>query len=318
MTDEPQITPAEERALDDLGANFDALLARTPEPHRRRTPDRRFVLAGAAGLTTLVVLAWAVFWPDSRLSVDSALASISDVAAAQPTPGPKQFVETESTVTNLLKASTESPGPPGTLRGGFYTGNVFQHAWRSMTLPGRVDTRYYARGAKGSDELINSSTASPSPNYRIGSSTYSPMEIEKYSEDPSALMDQINDDVRKVAPRSRVQTKWGYLVLALQAVTPPLPSSIRAELIRGLESLPGVGEPKARRDPQGREGLQLELIDDGLAYHAVFDPKNSLLRYSETVIEKDGSGFISGAKRGQVFQSYLLLSSKVTDSVPRK
>lgn len=317
MNDESNITPAEERALNELGTNFDALLARTPEPRRRRSPDRKFVLAAAAVIAALIVAGWAVFWPDSRLSVDDALAALSDVAAAQPTPGPKQFIETQSTTSTLVRSGPGETGPPGTPRGGFYTANTFQHAWRSRTLPGRVDTRTYAKGPDGTREEIYSGTTRPAPNYRIGRSIYTPAEIQEFAKDPSALMRRIDADARTAGPEFKNQTKWSYLVQALQAGTPPLPSSIRAELIREIESIPGVSEPEERRDPQGRTGFEFELIDHGLAYHALFDPKTSQLLYSESVFGQNNHEFLRGSKRGQVFQSYILISSEVADSVPK-
>lgn len=319
MNDDKQITPAEENALSELGANFDELLERTPEPRRRRAPDRKFVLGGAIAVAGLLLLAWAVAWPGtSQLGVDDALASVADVAAAQPTPGPTQFVESESTVSTLTKAGSGSTLPPGVKAGELYTINVFRRARLSMTLPGAVSTRLNAKGSEGSQERISSSSTRPDPVYRIGGVSYTPREIAEFADDPPALMREINTTVGEVPARYRAETKWRYLVEPLQAMTPPLPSSIRAALIRGLESIPGVTGPTRQRDPQAREGLEYELVDQGLAYHAVFDPDTSQLLHSEVVVDSNGAGPFPDAKRGQVLSSYLLRSSVVTETAPTR
>lgn len=317
MSEEQNNTPAEERALNELGASFNALLARTPEPGRRWNPNRKSLLGGAVAVAALLVLAWAVAWPDSsRLTVDDALASVADVAADQPTPGPTQFIESESTVTTVTRAGSGSTLPPGIEPNELYTINVFRHAWLSMTLPGVVGTRLYSEGSEGSQERISSSSARPAPVYRIGGVNYEPREIAEFAKNPSSLMRQIDAAVGEVPAEFRPETKWRYLVEPLQAMTPPLPSVLRAELIRGLESIPGGAEPTERRDPQSRRGVQYELVDAGLAYHAMFDPSSSELLYSEVVVDANGAGPFPNAKRGQVLHSYLLRSSAVANSVP--
>lgn len=318
MSNEQQnITPNERKALDELGRNFDELLARTPEPRPRGT-NRKYVLAGiavAAGL--LALLAWAVWPTDSRFSVESAIGSIADIASAQTTPDPTQFVESENVTTLLLRTNSRDSGPPGVKPGGFYTSYLSQHAWLSMSRPGVIQTRGYAKGPEGDRKDLYTGRSTPLPDYRIAGNTYTPAQIAKLADRPELLIRDIDAKVRELPKKFRPEMKWQYLVAPLKAIAPPLPSSIRAELIRSLESIPGVAEPQKKTDPRGREGLQLELVVGGIANHALFDPHDAQLLYTEAVVRDDGAGRLRGEKPGDIEASYLLLTSRVVDSAPR-
>lgn len=304
MSDDRHITQPEREALDQLGRNFDALLARTPE-QERRADRRRYMLAGAAvAVGMLALIVWAS-WPGDS-TVDSALGGIADVAAQQTAPDSKQFVESESTVTNLSEAE-----------GAFSTSTVNQRAWLSMARPGVTESRIYVQSAGGAKKMTNVLRSNPMPVYRIAGSVYRPAQITAFADDPAQLIADIDDKVAEVAPKFRPETKWKYLIDPLKAIAPPLPSSLRAALIRELESLPGVKDAVERPDPRGRDGLALELKTGGLTLGVIFDADDAQVLYTDSVIETPGESPYPNAKAGTKTASYLLLSSRVVDSAPR-
>lgn len=307
MNEPPQITPEERRALDELGANFDALLARTPEP-APRIRRRGFALAGGiavAGLLALVV--WAA-WPGDS-TVDSAQGDISDVAAHQAAPAPTQFVESESVTTNLVRT------PRRELR----ENAIAQHAWLSMARPGVIETRAYFKGPGDplNDRFVT--RVRPIPVYRIAGKVYTPREIAAFTKKPDGLIAEIDAKVAELPARFRPATKWKYLIEPLRAIAPPLPSSIRAAMIQQLETLPGVRGPVKTRDPRQRDGLELNLDDDSLGFTlgVIFDPDDAQILYTDSVFKDPRLSGNRDAKVGQTFTSYLLISSRVVDSAPR-
>lgn len=304
MSDERQTTQQEHQALDELGQNFDALLARTPEP-AQRADRRRFVLAGAAmAAGVLALIVWAS-WPGDRI-VESAVGGIAEIAAQQKAPDPLQYVESESVVATLTKEDNT-----------FSTSNVARRAWLSMARSGVIESRLYVEGPDGAQRETNVSRTRPMPNYRIAGAVYRPSQIAAFAKRPDELIANIDAKAAEVAPRFRPEMKWKYLTDPLKAIAPPLPSALRAALIGELESLPGVQGPVSVDDPNGRDGLKLSLDTDAFTLGVIFDPEDAQLLYSDTRVRVPSEGPFPDAKPGRILISYVLISSRVVDSAPR-
>lgn len=318
MSDREQLTHAEKQALDELGSNFRSLLADEAEPAHRQRPRRLTVAVAGLALGATALAVWAVAWPGgSQLSVDDAFASIADVAAIQVAPKPDQYVYSESTVTALAKRVAGSTAPEGVRMRELYTVRVERKAWLSMARRGVIQAYMYSQGDNGISGKSTSGTTRALPNYRLADETFRPSEISAMAKQPGELTRTIDEAVLRAPEDERVTTKWRLLTEPLRDVAPPLPSVLRAELIRDLSTVPGVESVLKDSDPKGRVGESFAVASNGLNFRVVFDSRNAQLLYDETKIAEAGAGPYGNTKPGQTLASYLLVSSKVVEDAPR-
>lgn len=321
MTRDPRepVSRSERRALDQLGRNFDAAL----EGQQAGAGRRRWLVTAAsvAVAAAVALIVWSVAWPgDSRFAVESAQGSLSEIAAAQADPKPSQFTETEFRWTGISRYRRGVAAPAGVKPGELFTLYGLAHSWQSAERRGLMQTSLYAKGPDGIRHRTTRNRTRPAPRYQLAGRSYLPEQIHAMADDPSGFTRQIDRYVDQMTEAPyRTLVRWKYSLSLLQANGPPLSSSLRASLIAGLESAPGVSDPVKKRDPRGREGVELVMRDDGFGttLRAIFDAKNARLIYSSETVYRAGGGPFRNTKPGDVVTSYLLLSSRVVDSVPQ-
>lgn len=319
--DERELTQAQKDALSELKAGFDQTLSRTPDPAGKEpSPRRRFAgfAAAAAGLAVIGLIVWAVATPsDSGVTIDDAIASIADVAAETEAPPPDAYVYSR------MRMSSTQPGAFGDVdvRTNGNDGQQFEVAqeretWLSATRTGLVRVVVDAPAFEGAP-TPRVYKQRPFRQYRFADRRYSYAQVQAFAKDPAPLIAEIERAAAESQPaRARELTHWRYLYEPLLATSPPLPSSVRAALIRGLEDVEGVRFDSDARDSKNREGEQLSIESDGIRSTLHFDPDNATLLESSTTIARRGAGPDPDSKPGTVLHRITLIAQRTVDALP--
>lgn len=319
--DERELTQAQKNALSELKAGFDQTLSRTPDPAGKEpSPRRRFAgfAAAAAGLAVIGLILWAVATPsDSGVTVDDAIASIADVAADTEAPPPDAYVYSRMRITSAQGAVFGDDNVRAKAEDDQQFAVVQEReSWLSATRTGLVRVIVDSPGFEGSPKP-RVYTQRPFRQYRFADRRYSYAQVQAFAEDPAPLIAEIERAAAESQPaRARDLTHWRYLYEPLLAMSPPLPSSVRAALIRGLEDVEGVQLDTDARDSKDREGEQLSLESDGIRSTLLFDPDNATLLESSTTIAKSGAGPDPDSKPGTVLHRVTLIAQRTVDALP--
>jgi hypothetical protein len=305
-----RLRDAEKRAIAELGVTIDRVLE---EDQERSAARRQMYLRGGSALlfALLVVLFIFVEAGEDRVGApEQALADVAAVAADQPTPSLDEFVHSEASLTVLAKA-------PGTEGG---SGREYLHqnreAWVSRSRPGRLRIEEFYGENPNRGRTARTSVLTTEPSYQIAGQTLSDAQLAALTGDPDRVVKLIDKKVRRVPRRQRDALRWDYLTEPLKAQQPPLPSEIRAALIRGFRSVPGV---EIRQDSVGQSGGDEEVFSatlDGVKMENRFTLSNAQLTYSSATTAVRGAGPYRGLSAGTLLQSYRQVSSRVVPELP--
>lgn len=318
--DERELTQAQQNALAELRTGFNQAIARAPEPGREDpSPRRRFAgfTAAAAGLAVVGLIVWAVASPsDSRVTVDDAIASIADVAASTEAPSPGAYVYSRTRIHATQRAIGDMYEGRGIEAGDQFSVVQERETWLSMKRPGL--TRVIVDSPVGPREPKVGFEKQPAlGQYHFADRRYSYAQVQKFAKDPAPLIDEIERAAATSRPvQDRTQTLWRYLSEPLIAFSPPLPSSIRAALIRGLEEVDGVSVDTTANDSKDRGGEQLAVVTNGLRLALLFDPENATLLESTTTVERKGAGPYPDSPPGTVLHQITLITQRTVPELP--
>ncbi|MEV7628475.1 CU044_5270 family protein [Actinoplanes sp. NPDC089786] len=162
----------------------------------------------------------------------------------------------------------------------------------------------------------------PSDNGRLGETTERPSCDQRPGDwyeptprflaglptDPAKLYKRLEDD--------NLGGRADMLPMAAGVLTADAPASVRANLFRALENVPGLHLTSDTVNLDGRHGVGLGITEDGLRHEIVIDPDTGRLIGQRLVLTRPGTEMWAGLPTGTVAE-YTAVTTSVVGVVPR-
>ena len=280
------------------------------------------------GVAMVVVLAAAAVGVTSNLlsgsssaaaSVLRRLARVALVQSPVAVPGPGQYLYMQYESSYLHKAPTAGIGASpsdGSQESYTYFQIDREQVWASSSRYGEwienlgpptfisaSDTAAWV--ADGSPSIPTGTSASklgPDPLYSV---------IPTLPTDPMALGKRISSRSIESGPPGPAEDYVQVGDLLRESDAPP---AVRTALFEYAATIPGVVALGTVRDHDGRSGVGLGFITDGLRTDLIFDPTTSMLLGEDETVVASGSSLSYPV--GTVFSWTVYLGSSVVDSMP--
>jgi hypothetical protein len=241
----------------------------------------------------------------SNPTVAEATADVAKTALAADYPPDNWFTFTKSRQT--VRGYPLLPLVPSRLR------STERRAWLSVERRGTIETRLL-------DEPKSPLIIYRYPaygKYQVGDETYTRAQIDALAAAPAELIAQIDKETASVGRGQGPGTKWMIITQALRDLSPPLPATLRATLIRELATIEGVSLLDRDEDPRGRAATGFAFTDTGTLNTVYFGRDTSALIYSDVVVS-GREAFIAGqdVRIGDLLERFELLESRATPIAP--
>jgi hypothetical protein len=299
-------------ALNELREQFvqaleaDVVVAPPQITPRRSFEWRRGWAVPAVVLAVAVLLIAITAIPfKSNPTVAEATADVAKTALAADYPPDNWFTFTKSRQT--VRGYPLLPLVPSRLR------STERRAWLSVERRGTIETRLL-------DEPKSPLIIYRYPaygKYQVGDETYTRAQIDALAAAPAELIAQIDKETASVGRGQGPGTKWMIITQALRDLSPPLPATLRATLIRELATIEGVSLLDRDEDPRGRAATGFAFTDTGTLNTVYFGRDTSALIYSDVVVS-GREAFIAGqdVRIGDLLERFELLESRATPIAP--
>lgn len=300
-------------ALGDLREQFvqaleaDVVVAPEPiTPRPRSFQWRRAWTVPAAVLAALVLVIAITAIPfEKNPTVVEATADVAEAALAADYPPDNWFTFTRSRQT--VRSYSMLPLVLSRLR------STERRAWLSVAKRGTIETtlldepesplityRYPAHG-----------------KYRVGDKTYTRAQIDALADTPDQLLSEIDHQAASVGHGQENGTKWMIITEALRDLSPPLPATLRAAMIRDLATIDGVKVLERNRDPRGRPATGFTFPDSGTLNSVYFDRTTSALIHSDVIVNgREASMVGQDVRIGDLLERFELLESRAIPTAP--
>lgn len=299
-------------ALNELREQFvqaleaDVVVAPPQITPRRSFEWRRGWAVPAVVLAVAVLLIAITAIPfKSNPTVAEATADVAKTALAADYPPDNWFTFTKSRQT--VRGYPLLPLVPSRLR------STERRAWLSVERRGTIETRLL-------DEPKSPLIIYRYPaygKYQVGDETYTRAQIDALAAAPAELIAQIDKETASVGRGQGPGTKWMIITQALRDLSPPLPATLRATLIRELATIEGVSLLDRDEDPRGRAATGFAFTDTGTLNTVYFGRDTSALIYSDVLVS-GREAFIAGqdVRIGDLLERFELLESRATPIAP--
>lgn len=164
-------------------------------------------------------------------------------------------------------------------------------AWKADGSPARWDLgaadtvqggRSYLHGTPQPGRVVK---VNPPHGFVVAERRMTLKEIQALPSDPERLSAALR---AAAGGRNVPDTLLGGALTDLLA-TVPAPPEVRAAAFRALAALPGARSLGEVKDPQGRTGVGIDIVDRGLATRLIVDPRTSLILSSAEVAGRPGA-----------------------------